>query len=138
MKALLNAMQGFEGYNPDKKKAFERAGRKYCNQIKKAFPQWQTKVSYNKAGIACSGDFHIRLERKPIGIDIFFNADSCCDFVTYRYYRHMNDWCGGPNHNITFEQFCDFPKICSIIEVFDRILRSKEKTIMGGKKCYSG
>lgn len=67
--------EGHVGYNPEGKEAFERDARRFLKAVL-GHLGWFGKVTYNKAGIACSGEaaFHAHPEGSPVGVFVEVDA----------------------------------------------------------------
>ena len=83
----------------DYKHLWKLAGRKFLKGIAKELKLDQVDISYNKAGISCSGDHTLIGMRGEKGIYISFNADGMQypNIFLYRTVKHMKDWAGGNN-----------------------------------------
>jgi hypothetical protein len=94
-------------HNAFLKTKFQRLGRAALRELSKALEETgrvvNCKVSYNKAGIACSGDFHLRGDFVDGGsFDFFFNLDGFNQYFTYRKTSSQKDYTGEQNLQMPF------------------------------------
>lgn len=99
------------GYNAELKEKFTKLGRaglkELAVELEKTNQVKCCTMSYNKAGIACSGDFHLKGDilvdsSKTCAFDFFFNLDCGNRFFTYRRTLHKEDYTGLVNHQVPF------------------------------------
>lgn len=94
-------------YNEELKAQFQRVGKAGLKEFAIALEATgrvkNCKLDYNKAGIACSGDFHVRGDFSEGGsFDFFFNLDGFNRFFTYRKTTNQRDYTGGRNIYMPF------------------------------------
>ncbi len=92
--------RGFTPYDEKSKNLFESLGKAFLKKTKELLIG-DTRIGYNKAGIACSGDFSLYVMfSDDKGACVFFNAET--SFVTIRTIKHLEDYSGGVNRNYQF------------------------------------
>lgn len=93
-------------YDADLKKEFKRLGTAALKEIRDAFgPLHSSEISFNPAGIAMSGDFHLKVMfNAHQGVDMFFNL-GFGNHVTYRGIKGLKDYTGKENRQMCFENF---------------------------------
>lgn len=84
------------------KTEFKKIGTRFLRETAKELKLAACTISYNKAGIAVSGDHSlIGMTDRGAGIYISFNADKISHeentFFLYRTVKHIKDYSGGPN-----------------------------------------
>ena len=98
-------------YNDGLKTKFKNKGRKalleLADHLEATGVAQNCEYSYNKGGIAVSGDHALRgqfVEHPKIFFHIFFNLDGFGTFIVYRTTKGMEDYSGGPNHFFAVER----------------------------------
>ncbi len=90
------------------KATFGRLGKQALKQLAEYIGLSESKVDFNKAGVAVSGDLTLMGMFEPEnGIYISYNKDGIQDRVLYRTITHMKDYSGGQNnyfHEIAFAE----------------------------------
>ncbi|MDG1950078.1 MAG: hypothetical protein P8J32_04680 [bacterium] len=114
----LNALYAFMqangknlSYNDDLQKEFEKISKSALREIAKQLPLVESKVYFNKGGIAVSGDAHLMgMFANGIGIYISVNeplfGSRTMNFL-FRTITHMKDYTGGTNNYMTDFNFED-------------------------------
>lgn len=97
--AKLVALDGKCGYHDANKAEFKRLSMKLLRALA---ANVGGKVSYNAAGIACSGDATLHSET----LHVFFNADSGMGLCG-RTCKGASDYQGGPNRWLSFGRLAD-------------------------------
>jgi hypothetical protein len=94
----------YTDYNEEYKSEFKKIGRKFCNLLVKELELDEHKISYNPAGIACSGDFSMFGRRQDRTFYLHFNADGICCGAQgfFRTAKDFKDYTGGYNVWFTF------------------------------------
>ena len=99
--ARLVALDGKCGYNEAAKSEFKKLSTKLLRTLAKSVGG---KVSYNAAGIACSGDASLHSET----LHVFFNADGCGgNGICGRTCKGASDYQGGPNRWFPFSRLAE-------------------------------
>ena len=98
--ANLIALDGRCGYDDAAKSEFKKLSTKLLRELAKSVGG---KVSYNAAGIACSGDASLHSEK----LHVFFNADSCGLGICGRTCKGPSDYQGGPNRWLSFGRLAE-------------------------------
>ena len=97
--ANLIALDGRCGYNDAAKSEFKKLSTKLLRALAASV---SGKVSYNPAGIACSGDASLHSET----LHVFFNADSGMG-ICGRTCKGASDYQGGPNRWFPFSRLAE-------------------------------
>jgi hypothetical protein len=97
--AKLVALDGKCGYNETNKAEFRKLSTKLLRALA---ANVGGKVSYNAAGIACSGDASLHSET----LHVFFNADSGMGLCG-RTCKGASDYQGGPNRWFPFSRLSE-------------------------------
>ena len=89
-------------YDDDLKKEFVKVGRAGLKELAQALESTKIvekcEISYNKGGIAVSGDFHLRGDFKEgFSFDLFFNLDGFNSAICYRRTKGKTDYTGFDN-----------------------------------------
>jgi hypothetical protein len=101
------SMRGFDF----PKETFQRMGRAALKELASLLEGSgyvsNCKIDYNKAGPACTGDFHLRGDFNAGGsFDLFFNLDRICGSqdICYRLTDNQKDYTGKRNNHISIDQ----------------------------------
>jgi hypothetical protein len=102
---LSEATSHHVGYNEDAKKEFIRLGKRFIKDLMQSLQSQgisNMESSYNKAGIAVSGEFTLKglYENEKGGFYIQLTFSSSRDFGFYRATAGLKDYSGGRNHMI--------------------------------------
>lgn len=112
----LNALYAFMqtngknlSYNDALQKQFEKLSKAALRELAAQLPFVESKVSFNKGGIAVSGDAHLMgMFANGIGIYISINEPmfgaNAMNFL-FRTITHMKDYTGGVNNYMTDSNF---------------------------------
>lgn len=105
----LNALYAFMqtngkklGYNYELQQEFEKLSKAALRELAAQLPFVEVKVSFNKGGIAVSGDAHLMgMFANGTGLYITINepmfGGNAMNFL-YRTIKHMKDYSGGSNN----------------------------------------
>jgi len=109
---LLSDGCGIHGYDVEasaRKRKFESIGRKAMAELASHLDLVDFDISFNRAGIACSGDLRLMgFDRHGRGIYIYMNKYICFGrepAVLYRTINDMKDFTGGMNHYFSVNEF---------------------------------
>lgn len=86
-------------YDEDLKKKFASESRKLMKEIEANIPLIsESKIDFNPAGIAVSGDTTLRLMSSALGFGIYISLHTPSTHgLMFRRMSHMKDYTGGPN-----------------------------------------
>ena len=95
------------GYNAPLKSEFARLAKAAAREIQSELPFVESKISYNKAGIACSGEVGL-MGMFENGVGIYIKLDEPAfsnESITflYRTITGMKDYSGGSNNYMSNE-----------------------------------
>lgn len=95
------------GYHPEDKKRFETEARKLMKDIESFFPLVsQSKVEYNPAGIAVSGDVTLKLFSAQLGYGVYISLHTPSTHgLMFRRIVGMKDTMGGPNNWLQLKDY---------------------------------
>jgi hypothetical protein len=101
-------------YNNDAKEHFGRTGKRALKELAQKLGLKDSEVSYNKGGVAVSGDLHLKgMFDDQHGFDLFFNKDFSHPGnknICIRRIKNFKDYQGGVNNWITEDELIDIPK----------------------------
>ena len=105
---LMNGVSA--NYNQEEKDKFKKIGKKAMNELAQLIELTEYKWDFNPGGIAVSGDLHLMgMWGKENGVHIFMNKDfmgskTPWGDVCFRTIAHMQDYGGGANQWLRFEE----------------------------------
>jgi len=95
------------------KKDFRGIGRMFLRRVAERLDLVEYRISYNAAGIACSGDHILMGMKGEKGIYVSFNTDGMKE-ILYRSITDMQDFTGGQNNYVPI--VADYDEIVSKLE----------------------
>jgi hypothetical protein len=112
-------------YDDDLKKEFVRTGKAALKELAQTLESTNIvencEISYNKGGIAVSGDFHLKGDFKEgFSFDLFFNLDGFNSAICYRRTKGKTDYTGFDNRWISWDS-------ADLINMVRRILLLEQK-----------
>lgn len=137
MKNLIEFVNRYPrvAYEPELKAEFEKLGKAFCKQlIHDLRPDVKNhKYSYNRAGIACSGDHTIMCEFHSgdffhmwFNLDVNFHGPQ----INYRRCYSLTDYTGDVNQSVLFSKIS---AISDVAEILRKFIDPQYRCAMGPK-----
>ena len=115
LKLVFNRYRDGVGYNEEAKFQFGKTAQSYLKKLSEALGATDRKISWNKGGIAVSGDVTLKAMLTPekgVYIDI---SHPCQHGIMFRSITSLKDHKGGKNEWFTIEQFKNYQDLANHI-----------------------
>lgn len=106
----------YSDWEDEFKASFSQKGKKMFRKLGQRLNLDPLVVSYNRAGVACSGDLLLMGMRGNVGIYVSLNLDGLRPGVLYRTIKHIKDYTGGGNCYFSLSDFVIKNKVYKILD----------------------